>query len=94
MATGMDTAEYKSVEKHMAELTDSLQVNQDARRSLIVQCQKNRWLALGAEPDAGTLVNRVLGRISGDANQYKIFIEMLNAIIGMDIICKKIEGII
>ena len=93
MRSGRETKEYRSIEEHMDNIRRHLRVNEDAKESLTEQYKKKRWLDIGGSPDPKALVDKVLDRILSDAGQYDVFIEMLKAVFGMDIICKNIEGI-
>ena len=93
MESGRETEEYRSIVEHMENIRTHLRVNKDTKESLTVQYQKKGWLEIGESPDAKTLVDLVLERILSDAGQYDVFIVMLKAIVGMDIIRKNIEGI-
>lgn len=93
MANGKKTREYKSVLEHKTSICECLRVNTDGKTSLTGKYQEKEWLSIGAKPDEETLVDIVLNRISNDARQYDIFMEMLVGIPGIDIILKNIKGI-
>ena len=93
MESGRETKEYRSIEEHMEKIRTHLRVNKGAKESLTVQYEKRRWLDIGESPDAKELVDKVLERVLNDVGQYDVFIEMLKAIVGMDIIWNRIEGI-
>lgn len=92
MASGKETREYRNILEHMGTICDHLRVNSRAKELLTIKYEEKEWITLGESPNEKTLVEIVLTRISSDVNQYHIFIEMLKAIQGMDIIVNKIEG--
>ena len=93
MASGRDTREYTSVLGQMTTITDYLKVNNGSRDTLIQKYQQEQWIPITEQPDAGGLVTIALNRISTDARQYDVFIDMLKDITGMDIIVERIQGI-
>ena len=78
----------------MGTICDHLRVNSRAKVSLTIKYEERGWIDIGESPDERTLVEQVLTRISSDVSQYHIFLEMLKAIKGMDIIVNKIEGMV
>lgn len=90
---GKETREYKCVLEHMGTIYDHLKINKGARESLTIKYEEKRWIALGESPNEKFLVEQALARISSDASQYHIFMDMLKEIVGMEIIWKKIRGI-
>lgn len=91
---GKETREYKCVLEHMGTICNHLKVNKGARESLTIKYEEKGWLALGETPNEKFLVEQVLTRISSDASQYHIFMDMLKEIVGMEIIWKKIKGML
>jgi hypothetical protein len=85
----VETREYTSVLEQMATITDYLKGSRD---TLIQKYQQEQWIPITEHPDAGGLVTIALNRISTDARQYDVFIDMLKDITGMDIIVERIQG--
>ena len=93
MASGRGTRQYDSVLEQMTTITDYLKVNNGSRATLIQKYQQKKWIPITEEPDAGALVTIALNRISMDASECDVFLDMLKGITGMDIIVKNIQGI-
>lgn len=92
MASGKETREYQSVLQHIGIIGYSLKGNSLAKETMIHKYQENKWIDLTECPDETSLVRLALHRITVDASEYHIFIKMLEGIVGMDLIKKKIEG--
>lgn len=69
-----------------------LEVSKNAKESLTLRYEKERWIDIGESPNSKALVDKALERISSGTRQYDVFIEMLKEIVGMDIIWENIEG--
>ena len=89
-----ETREFRNILEQMGTICDYLRVNSRAKELLTIKYEEREWIAIGEGPNEKTLVEIVLNRISNDVSQYHIFIEMLKAIRGMDIIVNKIEGMV
>ena len=94
MASGKETREYRNILEHMGTICEHLRVNSRAKELLTIKYEERGWIDISESPDERTLVQIVLNRISNDVSQYHIFIKMLKAIKGMDIIVNKIEGMV
>ena len=92
MASGKETREYNSVLQHIGIIGYSLKGNSAAKETLIHKYQENKWIDLTECPHEVSLVRLALNRITIDASEYHVFMEMLKVIVGMDVIIKKIEG--
>ena len=92
MASGTDTRQYASVLGQMTTITAYLQVNNGSRATLVQKYKQKQWIPITEEPDAGALVTIALNRISMDASECDVFLDMLKGITGMDIIVKNIQG--
>ena len=90
--SGKGTQEYKMVRSNLKSITDALQLNPSASRSLRQKLQEKGWLSITANPTEEQLVNLVLGRIEHDAKQHGVFVAMLFDIDGMDLIVKKLTS--
>ena len=90
---GKGSSEYNKVLKNIASITEHLQLNPEAKNSLIDKYREHKWLAITARPTENGLVTLVLGRIEIDVQQYGMFIAMLEGIVGMDAIVTKIKGL-
>lgn len=94
MASGKQTREYKSVLEHIGNISYYLKVDSAAKQALTFKYQQKEWIAITESPDETSLVRLVLTRISFDPSQYRIFMDMLKDITGMELIVKIIEGMI
>ena len=94
IAGSKETKEYTTVLQHMDSIIEHLEVHSKAKESLIVKYQQRQWIATTESPDETLLVKLALNRISDDVSQYHIFIEMLKDTTGMDVVVKKIQGIV
>lgn len=94
MASSKKTREYKSVLEHIGNISYFLKVNSGAKQALTFKYQQKEWIDITESPDETSLVRLVLTRISFDPSQYHIFMDMLKGITGMDIVVKKIEGMV
>lgn len=88
-----ESREYKSVLVNLSIIHQHLQMNRIAKESMTLKYQQQEWLSITANPSALDLTAIALNRISTDARQYHIFMDMLKSVVGLDIIEKKIEGI-
>lgn len=88
-----ESREYKSVLVNLSIIRDHLQMNRIAKELMTLKYQQHIWLSSTANPNASDLTVLALNRISTDASQYHIFMDMLKSVVGLDIIVKKIEGI-
>ena len=92
MASGKETREYRSILEHIGIIGYSLKGNSLAKEMLIQKYQEYKWIDLTECPHEISLVRLALHRITIDASEYHVFMEMLKVIVGMDVIKKKIEG--
>ena len=90
MAPG--SPQYTSVRKNYESLTQFLEVNEEAKKSLTRKYKSEGWLDPVATPSEDKLVSQVLVRIKDDSKQYDVFISMLKEIVGTEEIVKKLTG--
>ena len=88
----MNSKEFKSVLACITDITNYLKVNRAAKDALNLEYQKRQWIGVPTTLNEEELVWLVLGRISIDAGQYNIFMEMLQNITGMSLIVDKLKG--
>ena len=89
---GKESRAYKSVLTCITDITDCLKANNAAKDALILEYQKQEWIEPTATLNEKELVPLVLNRISNDAGQYDIFMDMLKKIEGMNLIVNNIKG--
>ena len=90
MAT--ETPQYTSVRRNYESLTQYLDVNVEAKKSLTRKYISEGWLDPVATPSEDKLVSQVMVRIKQDPKQYDVFIEMLKEIAGTNLIVQKLTG--
>ena len=90
--TGKESKAYKTVLACNTNIVDCLKANSPAKETLIAEYKKRAWIDIAAIPSETELVTLVLDRISIDARQYNIFMEMLENIAGMNLIADKLKG--
>lgn len=90
--SGEESRAYRSVLAHIDAITRCLKANSDAKDALVLKYKQMKWVDVTTILDENKLVSLVLDRISNDAGQYDIFIEMLKEIAGTDLIVDKLEG--
>ena len=90
MATG--SPQYTSVRRNYEKLTQFLEVNVEAKKSLTRKYKSEDWLDPVATPSEDELVSQVMVRIKDDPKQYDVFISMLKKIAGTNQIVKKLTG--
>ena len=83
---------YKTALACNTNITDCLKANSAAKDALILEYQKREWIKPTATLNETELVTLVLNRISEDAGQYDIFMDMLEKIEGMNLIVDKLKG--
>lgn len=84
---------YKSVLAFTTDITDCLKANSAAKDALISKYQEQEWIDSTTTLNEKELVTLVLNRISNNAGQYDIFMDMLKKIVGMNLIVNKLKGI-
>ena len=70
----------------------TIQVTKGAQEALTRQYREARWLGSIAKPSVDELLSQALVRMKGNPDQYHIFLSMLRAIEGLDLLVKAIEG--
>ena len=89
---GKESKSYKSVLACFTDIIASLEANRPAKDALILEYQREKWISITATLTEKELVILVLDRISNDAGQYDIFINMLKNIEGMNLILNNLKG--
>ena len=77
------TPEYIAVLDHLQQLTDRLKVLPGAEEALLVKFKMKHWVAITTK-DHDQLILLALDRIKEHAQDYRVFIDMLDNIEGMD----------
>ena len=77
---------YDLVCSHLVAITNLLKKTKGAREDLTQHYVQKRWLANTQNPSENELVQLALQRIEIDPGQYDIFLAMLRAIQGLDLI--------
>ena len=80
------------MQSNIAQLRDTLRATPDAEEALLVLFKQNNWIAITAKATAHELIEHALNQIRYDATKYFVFIDMLNEMVGMDLIVILIEG--
>lgn len=89
---GKESKAYKTVLACITDITDCLKANRPAKDALILEYQKREWINITETLNETELVMLVLNRVSSDAGQYDIFIDMLKNIAGTNLIVNKLKG--
>ena len=89
--SGKNTPEYKSVSNNMEDIINALKTVKGAKECLIMKYWGKGWLPQTANPTEDELVSQVLHRISMKTSEFRIFMDMLNNIKGMDLVVDKLE---
>ena len=92
MATGINSPQYKSIQRNYVTLAQHLKVNKDAKDVLTWKYKSEGWLGPTATPSEDELVSQVMVRIEGDPKQYDVFISMLEEITGTNLIVQMLTG--
>ena len=79
-------AGYDLVCSHLVKITNLLKTTKGAREDLTQHFVQKRWLANTQTPSENELVLLALQRIEIDPSQYDMFLNMLRAIQGLDLI--------
>lgn len=91
--TGRNTAEYKKVKENMERFIETIESVQNAVERLTTKFKEAGWLATHANNiTANNLIIQVLNRINNDANEHKVFLQMLRGIPGMNQIVTRMNG--
>ena len=90
--SGKDTSEYEIVNKNMEDIINALSSVTEARERLIVKYRGKGWLSQTASPTAGELVCQILERIRQKKSEYRVFMEMLKDIKGLDLVVDELRG--
>ena len=85
---------FMSVRAYIPDITNCLKTNRATKEALIMEYQKLGWIPITAIPSETELVTLALDRISNDAGQYNIFMQMLENIAGINLIVDKLKGIV
>ena len=78
-------AGYDLICSHLVDITNLLKTT-GAREDLTQHFVQKRWLGTSQNPSENELVQLALQRIKIDPSQYDIFLAMLRAIQGLDLI--------
>ena len=81
---GKNTPEYKKMLNKMQRVIDALVVTPGAKQQLDVKCKEKSWFTISASVSEGELIEFVLERVNQNADQFDVFLSMLNKIDGMD----------
>ena len=83
------SAGYDRVRSHLVDITNLLKTT-GAREDLTQHFMQMRWLGNAQNPSENELVQLALQRIKIDPGQYDMFLTMLRAIQGLDLIVNAI----
>ena len=86
------TPEYTAVLDHLSQLTERFKALPGAEEALLVQFKQKRWVAITITATANELIVLALDRIKEDVQDYRVFIEILDNIEGMDSFVSSING--
>ena len=93
MAQGTGSPQYQAVLQSWDSLVRRLaSLDEDSLKGLLRQFQIKQWLSTTTKTDADGLIILALNKIETDANNYKLFIEMLSSVIVLRDIVEKIKS--
>ena len=74
-------------------IIETIKATPSAKDSLSVKFKMSRWIDANVDCSEADLVFCALGRIQQDPNQFPLFLAMLRATAGMDIIADKLSNL-
>ena len=81
---------YGRVKSQLVKITSLLKATKPAHKALTLHYKQEGWLEMSANPAEDELVTLALVRMKNDSSQYDKFLNMLQAIEGLDIIVNSI----
>ena len=90
---GINSPQFKCVEKNYARLTGHLKTNKEAKNKLFKKFVSGSWHGHGDCPSENDLINIAMERIEYNHCEYGVFIEMLEQVSGMRDIVKNLKGL-
>jgi hypothetical protein len=92
MRRGISTPEYKAVQTYYANLTSTLDANKGAKNGFGREMTGKGWIGTAAGMSGSELVDIAWDRIKTDTSDFKVFTDMLAAVIGLQQFATQIKG--
>lgn len=89
--SGTDTLEYKCLLKNQGDIVMTLKSLKAAKCKLILKYQEKELIPLTESPTEEQLLVQALDRVRTKATEFRVFVEMLEDIKGLDLIVEKLQ---
>ena len=88
---GRDTPQYRAVLDNLDGLVRSIKATPGAENHLQRQFMVKKWIDITTQSNADELITSALSKIEMNAENYKVFIEMLESVTGLQEIIESIN---